>query len=264
MQTNPKISVLMGVYNAEEDLKSSIESILNQTYEDFELIIINDGSTDSSREIIEAYAQKDARIHLVNQENMGLTKALNKGIAVSRGKYIARQDADDVSYPHRLKKQIDLMESNEAIVLSGSNCDDLYADGSTGEWGAYAPDELQKVVFLKTPFAHSTIMMRADICKELGGYDENFKTSQDMELWMRFAKKGMLAMIEEPLIQRKIVAGSISQKRRWRQFYDAFKARWKHNHGINRLHSIYYGIRSLIIGLLPASCIRFLKGHSKT
>lgn len=261
MQTGSKISVLMCVYNAENYLKDSIESILNQTYKNFEFIIIDDGSTDSSRKILEFYAHKDARIILFNQKNMGLTKALNRGIAVSKGKYIARQDADDISYLDRFEKQIRIMDADDLVVLMGGSCDDLYSDGSTGKWSSYSHDELQKVVFLKTPFAHSTAMMRADICKELGGYDENFKTSQDTEFWMRFAKKGTIAMIEEPILLRKIMAGSISQKRRWRQFYDAFKARWRHNHGIQRIHSIYYGVRSLFISLLPTSCIRFLKGR---
>ena len=254
----------MSVYNAENDLRESVESILGQTFADFEFIIVNDGSTDTTKEIIEKYANKDPRIIVINQENTGLTKALNNGLEIARGQYIARQDADDISYPERFEKQIKLMESENSVVLVGGNCDDLYPDGYTGEWGTYSSDSLQKIVYLKTPFAHSTVLMRSDVCRELKGYDESFKTSQDMELWMRFAKKGMLAMIEEPIIQRKIVAGSISHKRRWRQFYDGYRARWKHNQGLNRVYAVYLGVRSLIIGLLPSGCIKLLKKYFKS
>ncbi len=259
----PEITVLMSVYNAADDLKDSVESILNQTYSNFEFIIINDGSTDGSQEILEYYAKKDSRIILINQDNAGLTKALNNGIKVSRGRYIARQDCDDISYSKRLEKQINLMDADPSIVLCGGNCDDLYEDGSMDEWGFYDSKTLQRITFLKTPFAHSTIMMRSDICQSLGGYDERFKTSQDMDMWMRFAKKGNLAMIAEPIIQRKIMADSISTKRRWRQFYDASRARYKHNKGINRLYALYYGVRSLIIGLLPPRFIKFVKERFK-
>ncbi len=256
-----QISVLMSVYNAEDELKDSVEGILNQTYTDFEFIIINDGSTDSTLEILESYAAQDPRIRLINQENTGLTKALNNGIKLARGKYIARQDADDISYPKRFELQMELMDGDSSIVLCGGNCDDIYEDGSTGIWGTYDSDTLQKIVFLKTAFAHSTVMMRADICKELGGYDESFKTSQDIDLWMRFARKGRLAMVSAPIIQRKIMAGSISNKRRWRQFYDASRARMKHNKGLKRIHALYYGVRSLIIGFMPPKLIKTLKNR---
>ncbi len=261
MVSAPKISVLMSVYNAGDELKDSVEGILNQTYSDFEFIIINDGSTNNNREILENYAAQDSRIRLINQENTGLTKALNNGIKLARGKYIARQDADDISYPNRFELQMELMDGDSSIVLCGGNCDDLYEDGSSGVWGTYDSDILQKIVFFKTPFAHSTAMMRADICKELGGYDESFKTSQDMEFWMRFALKGRLAMVSTPIIQRKIMAGSISNKRRLRQFYDATRARMKYNKGLNRIYALYYAVRSFIINLLPIKLVKILKNR---
>ena len=113
----PLISVVMSVYNGEKYLKRSIDSILNQTFKDFEFIIINDGSTDKSLEIIKSY--DDDRIVLIDQENKGLTKSLNIGIKTASGKYIARQDADDVSLPDRLKKQVDFLEVREDVVLLG-------------------------------------------------------------------------------------------------------------------------------------------------
>jgi len=116
----PKLSVLMSVYNGEDCLKMAIESILNQSYEDYEFIIFNDGSIDNSWDIIQQYAMNDNRIIKYNQENMGLTITLNKGIHTARGKYIARQDADDSSDKDRLKKQINWFNANKNGVLCGT------------------------------------------------------------------------------------------------------------------------------------------------
>ena len=258
-KNSPVITVLMSVYNAQNDLKESVESILKQSFKDFKFIIINDGSGDGSLAVLEGYARNDPHIRIISHENKGLTKSLNVGIQEARGRYIARQDADDVSYPDRFEKQLALFNSNDSLVLVGGNCDDVYEDGSTGIWGYSTPEELHKIVFFKTPFAHSTVMMRTDVCRALGGYDERYKTSQDMEFWMRFAEKGTLAMVETPILLRRIVRGSISTRRRWRQFYDALRARWVHNAGSDRLRALYIAVRGLVIGLLPPAFIRFLK-----
>ncbi len=253
------ISVIMAAYNAEKDVETGINSILKQSFKDFEFIIINDGSSDSTSEILEKYAGQDSRIKLIHQENTGLTIALNKALKLARGKYVARQDADDTSYTSRLQKQFELMETNPCILLCGANCDDLYDDGAKGSWGWYDNDKLQKIVFFKTPFAHSTAFMRTDTARELGGYDESFRTSQDMEFWMRFAKAGQIAMIREPLIERKITDGSISSRRRWRQFHDGLRARLKHNTGpFRKSLAIFHAFRSLLIGLLPHKIALFL------
>ena len=259
-QNKPKITVLMSVYNAENDLSDSVESILNQSFKDFEFLIINDGSTDQTLKILHEYASQDERIKIIDQQNTGLTKALNVGIKHAGGIYIARQDADDISYPNRLQDQADFLDKNPEILLLGSNCDDLYEDGSQRVWGAHTQDELKALTFRQTPFAHSTAMMRAESLKELSGYDEAYQTSQDMELWMRFVKKGGIAMLDTPLILRKVVGSSISAKRRKRQFLDAARARWVHNSGVRRFTSQYYGIRSLMINMLPPSWITYLKG----
>ncbi len=111
---NPKITVLMSVYNGEKYLRNAVGSILNQTITDFEFIIINDGSTDGSREILESY--NDDRIVLINQNNTGLTKALNKGLSLARGEYVARIDADDSANPARLEKQLIFLRNNQEII----------------------------------------------------------------------------------------------------------------------------------------------------
>lgn len=260
VKNNPKITVLMSVYNAENVVHQSIESILNQSFKDFEFIIINDGSTDQTLNILRAYASKDEHIKIIDQDNTGLTKALNVGIKHARGVYIARQDADDISYPNRLAVQSDFLDNNSEILLLGSNCDQLYLDGSKRLWGFNTQDELSVITFRQTPFAHSTVMMRTESVRELSGYDETYQTSQDMELWMRFAKKGAIAMLENPLIQINASDSSISAKRRKRQFLDATRARWVHNSSFRRFTSQYYGVRSFLINILPPRFMRYVKG----
>jgi len=259
MTMAPEISVIMSAYNAAAYIRDSVASILAQTFTDFELIVINDGSKDDTPRILDELAQSDPRIRVIHQQNTGLTIALNRALALARGMYFARQDADDISYPQRFEKELALIKSDPSIVLVGGNCDDIYADGTKGLWGAETSDQLARSVYYKTPFAHSTALMRADICRALGGYDETFKTSQDMDMWMRFASRGRIAMVQEPVLLRRIEEGSISTKRRWRQFRDAMRARWKHNRGFGKLIASYYGVRSLAIGLLPVSIVRTLK-----
>ncbi len=259
MSENPAISVIMSVYNDGDCVGKAIESILSQSFSDFEFIIIDDGSTDFTPDILKDFSEKDARIQVHTQDNTGLTKALNKGLSLAKGNYIARQDADDISYPQRFEKQVVVLENNQDVVVVGSGADDLYPDGFTARWGHYSEDELQKVVFLKTPFPHASAMMRADICKKLSGYDESFKTSQDMELWMRMAKEGKLAMIEEPLMRRYVGNDSITVKRRWPQFFDAMRARLKHN--TNPFPALYHSFRSLAIALVPYSILKKWRSH---
>ena len=115
------ISVIMSVYNDEKYLSKAVESILNQSYKDFEFIIVNDGSTDNSFEILEKYQQDDKRVILIEQDNIGLTKSLNKAIDMACGKYIARMDSDDISLLTRFQKQIDFLEQNKDYALAGTN-----------------------------------------------------------------------------------------------------------------------------------------------
>ncbi len=249
-QENITFSVLMAVYNGADTVEKAVKSILAQSMRDFEFIIINDGSTDRTGEILDNLAGDDDRLKIHHQQNTGLTIALNRGLKLAKGRYIARQDADDISYPDRFEKQLAILEGDPAVVLVGGNADDLYADGSRGQWGAYSPQELAKVTFMKTPFPHSTVMMRAETVRALGGYDESYKTAQDMELWMRMARAGKLAMVQEPVIQRFIAPDSISVKRRWRQTYDGMRARLKHAPVYKKPLALYHTFRSLMIGLV--------------
>jgi glycosyltransferase involved in cell wall biosynthesis len=187
MLNNPKISVIMSVYNGGKYLREAIESILNQTFTDFEFIIVNDGSTDNSLEIILSYT--DERIRIINNEkNIGLTKSLNKALKVARGEYIARQDADDVSLPNRFEEQIKYLKKHPEVVLLGTIAYLIDKNGKIiGKKVALAKPSL-KDLFKVNQFNHGSVMFKKEIVNQLGGYNELIRYSQDYELWLRIAK----------------------------------------------------------------------------
>lgn len=255
----PVISVVMSVYNGEEHVGAAIESIIAQSFGDFEFIIVNDGSKDYTPNILQEYANRDPRITIVHKENQGLTKSLNVGLSMAKGQYIARQDADDVAYPVRFERQIKFMSENPEYVLLGGRSEDVHEDGLKDIWPYHNPKSIQTTVYYKAPFPHSTAFMRARIVKKLNGYDESFKTAQDMDLWMRMAKAGKIAMLDDIVIKRHVGGGTISINRRWRQIYDGSRARMIH--APNPVLAAYHSLRSAIISSLPPRFIFALKAQ---
>lgn len=179
----PNVSIIMGVYNCKNYnlLRKSVESILQQTYKDYEFIICNDGSTNNTLEELKKIAQSDSRIKIISYEkNRGLNHALNECLAVSQGKYIARQDDDDVSKPERLKKQVQFLDKNREYAIVGT-CADVF--DNNGIWGEYTvPEKPQKGDFLwNSPFMHPTTMMRkAELLS--GGGTEKPKKQDDAKI----------------------------------------------------------------------------------
>lgn len=203
------VSVVMAVYNGQEYLNIAIDSILLQTYENLELVIVDDGSTDHSRSIIESY--KDPRIKYYWQKNRGLAAALNRGISRSTGKYIARMDADDISHPDRLKKQVTYLEKNKNIALLGTSFN-IVDDNNCTIGHSYHLDrneDLQIEFLVRNPFGHGTIMVRRNIIAKVGGYDEN-QPIEDYDLWWRIAKNHEVANLSDSLYGWRVVASGIS------------------------------------------------------
>ena len=199
----PKVTVLMAVYNGERYLREAIESILTQTFQDFEFLIINDSSTDSTREIICSYA--DPRIELVdNEHNIGLTKSLNKGWRLAKGELIARQDGDDISEPERLARQVAFLEENSEIALLGSWYKEIDEQGNFIR-DCNLPCESISIcweILFYCPFVHSAVMFRKQtISEQIGFYDEAFSYAQDYDLWWRIARNLKVANISESLIR---------------------------------------------------------------
>lgn len=208
----PIISVILPVYNAGSYLKDAIDSILNQTFRDFEFIIINDGSTDNSLETIKAF--DDSRIVLIDQANMGLAATLNVGISKAKGKYIARQDQDDISYPERLEKQVDYLESNKEVVLLGTWARIISEDtklNNTFHQHPHLSSILKFDLLFNNPFVHSSVIFKTDLVKSIGGYDETKGLYEDYKLWSRLAEEGEVANLKEVLIDYRHHASGMSK-----------------------------------------------------
>ncbi|MGB3295828.1 MAG: glycosyltransferase [Phormidesmis sp.] len=213
--TAPKISVLMSVYNGSLYLRESIESVLNQTFTNFEFIIIDDCSTDDSWEILKRFSTQDSRIVLLkNEENIGLTKSLNKGLRIAKGEYVARQDADDISLPTRFDQQVAYLEESKDVVLVSANYSYIDAEGSFIN-SLSLSDEADitgwYLLFYNRIGAHGLAMFRREEAIALGGYLETFRYSQDYEFWHRLRKVGKLKILPDILqLYRRSHSSSIS------------------------------------------------------
>lgn len=190
--TAPKLSLIMSVYNGEDYLGEAIESVLNQTFTDWELIVINDCSTDSTGEILRAFAQRDDRIKVYpNEVNLRLPTSLNRALEIARGTYIARMDADDICLPDRLQKQYAFMEEHPDIALSSCKFmtlkNGVIASGGCG--GRNDAEAIKALLLVTNPVLHPGIIARAEVIRELK-YDPNFTCTEDMELWTRFVMAG--------------------------------------------------------------------------
>jgi glycosyltransferase involved in cell wall biosynthesis len=202
---SPKISIVMAAYNEERGICAALESIIAQTFIDWELIVIDDGSTDSTVAIIQRYAQNDSRIRLVcNEKNLKLSLSLNKGIGIAQADLIARADADDINLPERLAKQYAYMQAHEDIDVLGTGA---YLLDQTGQKvSTYSHpithEELKKLSFLNIHFFHPSVMIRSRFFEVAGLYDSSYTYAQDKEIWLRGLSAGCrYANLAEPLIE---------------------------------------------------------------
>lgn len=211
----PKVTILMPVYNGENYLRESIESILYQTFTDFEFLIIDDGSTDQSVSIIKSY--DDPRIRLkMNKMNQKLSATLNKGIASAKGKYIARMDCDDISFASRLEKQVDFMDKNPEIGVCGTAMKIMLTDLLVEYPSRH--DDIKCRMLFSNSFSHPTLMYRKSVLNKYGlYYDTVIPYAQDYDLCWRMAKVTMTANIQEPLLYYRIHDEQVSFKHRTEQ-----------------------------------------------
>lgn len=201
----PKISVIMSVYNGERHLSEAIESIICQTYTEFELIIINDGSLDKTVDVIKSFS--DPRIvFLENKNNIGLAASLNKGILEAKGGYIVRMDADDVSLPNRLQLQYEFMQNNPDITVCGSSL--VIYDSPDNQWKPPCThEEINVRMLFECCLYHPSVIFRKDdVMDGSGGYDATFSCSQDYDLWQRLSRVSTIrfANLAEPLIRYRV------------------------------------------------------------
>jgi glycosyltransferase involved in cell wall biosynthesis len=226
MKTVP-ISVVMSVFNGEVFLGQAIESILDQSLLDFELLVIDDGSTDSTPKIISNYAQRDKRIRVVTHANKGRAESLNIGLGLASGRYIARMDADDVALPHRLEKQIEFMEKNPEVGVLGGAYDLINGNGDVVNCvrPPLEDAELRSLMLRYNPMCHPTVVMKKDIALASGGYRAALLDADDYDLFLRMAERSKLANLQESVLQYRIHAGQVSVRNLKHQTFCVVAAR---------------------------------------
>jgi len=206
------VSVVMPVYNAESFLQEAIESILNQTYTNFEFIILNDGSSDNSLKIIESFADKRIKL-LSSLENKGLVWQLNTGFKVSKGKYIARMDSDDVALPTRLFKQVEFLEKRKEVGVLGSFVKPLLANSNNAPiWKMPTQNDAIKTHLLEgAVFCHPSVMLRAAVIKSAAVYyNPDYKHCEDYKFWVDLIPFSKFANLAEPLVLYRLHEGQVS------------------------------------------------------
>lgn len=233
MSTTPLVSAILPAYNAERHVGVAIRSILAQSFDDFELIVIDDGSTDGTVDLIKGIG--DPRIRLLrNETNRGIIFSLNRGIEEAGGRYIARMDADDISLPRRLEKQVAFMEAHPAVGLCGSWAQKFIPYGP--RWthrGATRSAELKAALLFATPFVHPSVMLRRSVMEEHGlRYREGYETAEDYRLWCEMATVTEMATIPEVLLRYRISMTSVTgavffERERSARRHEVLKRIWR-------------------------------------
>jgi glycosyltransferase involved in cell wall biosynthesis len=218
----------MPVYNAERFVAQAMQSVLDQTFTDFEFIIINDGSLDRSLQFIQKHGANDGRVVIVSRPNTGIVGALNEGLSLARGEFIARMDADDVCHRQRFERQIEYMGSHPECVAVGSSVvlidqDDQPIRDMRAETDHQTIDDLH-INARAHAMWHPTVMMRRCILNAIGGYRREYETAEDIDLFLRLAEQGRLANLEQALLRYRLHAGSIGARERVRQAQAACNA----------------------------------------
>lgn len=199
---SPSVSVLLPVRNTEAFIRQAVESILNQTFFDLELVVVDDGSTDNTPAILADIASREPRIVVLTQPSAGIVSALELARARARGRYIARMDADDISLPSRLALQVTCLDDNPSIVALGAQVRFMDERGQVGRIGRYpvSPKRCRRYLDYGSPLCHPAVMMRATALAEVGGYSRRFEPAEDFDLWLRLTSLGEIANLKEVLL----------------------------------------------------------------
>ncbi len=254
----PKVSILMPAYNVQDYVAQAIESMLCQTFRDFEFIIIDDGSIDNSWDIIQEYAKKDDRIvALKNEANYKICKTLNRGIDIARGKYLVRMDADDWSYPYRLEKQVKFMDKNPEIGVSGGRimvCDKDMRCMHIREY-KLNDKEIRKRMFFYNPFCHPATIWRSDILKNSSCFNEMLYDVEDYDLYFRMGRMSKFANLPDILVKYRISENSVSSVRAHRQerltLYVRLKAIIEYGYRMDLKSMLYLGGQYISMFIMP-------------
>jgi glycosyltransferase involved in cell wall biosynthesis len=219
----PKVSVVLAAYNEEDNICSAIESIISQTYQSWEMILVDDSSSDSTLELMNEYRKYDNITILSNTKNCGLAKSLNYGISKSSGMYIARMDADDRSFPERLFLQMRFMETNKDVDVLGSSASYIGNDMRIVRMPK-THETIRSHIAKSSPFIHPSVIYKRSFIERLGGYSENSLRAEDYDLWYRGLDSSKYHNLDEPLIEYKE-----AYKKIIRSTLDCAKVRFKYN-----------------------------------
>jgi glycosyltransferase involved in cell wall biosynthesis len=221
----PSVSVIMAVYNGEPWLGEAVDSVLGQTFADFELIVVDDGSTDGTPGILEQ--RRDRRITVLHQSRGGQTAALNRGLRSANAPLLARLDADDVALPDRLARQVGFLSAHPEVGLLGSACREISPAGTVVRTVTPPGEDavIRRRLIRANPFIHSSVMFRRTVLDAAGPYDESFAVAQDYDLWLRMSCVTRLANIVEPLVLRRLAPGRLSHARDSTRLRDEVVAR---------------------------------------
>ena len=225
--TPPAVSVLMPAHNGAPWVRDAVESILTQTLEDLELIVIDDGSTDATPEILGRV--RDSRLRVERRERAGLTRALNVALGLARAPLLARLDADDLALPERLERQRAFLAANAAVGVLGTGAREVDEAGRTAREIRPPADDraIRRALIRRNPFVHSSVMMRRSVLERAGGYDEALPVAQDYDLWMRMGRLTRLANLPEPLVVRRLLPGRVSAVRDDERLCTEARVRWR-------------------------------------
>jgi len=258
--TPPAVSVLMPVHNGAPWVRDAVASILTQTLEDLELIVIDDGSTDATPEILGRV--RDSRLRVERRERSGLTRSLNRALGLARSALIARLDADDLALPERLERQRAFLAANAEVGLLGSGVREVDEAGRTAREIRPPADDraIRRALIRRNPFVHSSVMMRRSVLERAGGYDEALPVAQDYDLWMRMSRLTRLANLPEPLVVRRLPPGRVSAVRDDERLCTEARVRWRAvRSGAYPPWCAVFAARPLLALALPAPLRRALR-----
>lgn len=259
---NPLVSVVMPNYNSEKYIQEAIESIINQTYDNWELIIIDDNSKDNSWNIIKSYSEKDNRIRAYkNPKNMKIAKTRNEGLnrVSNTAKYIAVMDSDDVSMNTRIEKQVDFLENNLDFGAIGGHTYIINEDSKIIAERKYEtnPEKISKIIIKKSPLANPVSMIRKSVIKELGGYNEKYLRCHDYEMWFRIAENHKLGNIDEYLLKYRLstTQGKTTHLKDTLRYTLDIQRKWLFNKNFFSISGLLYHLGEYLMYALPSGVI---------
>lgn len=209
LSSRERVSVVLPVYNAERFVVEAVESILGQTLAAFELVVLDDGSTDATPRLLAGLVSRDPRIRLVTRENRGLTRSLNEGLEIAAGEYVAIMNADDIALPDRLATQVAFLDEHPQVAAVGSQTRLLGSDGGRGPSTRLpqSPEAVRAFLTQASPLAHPSVMMRRSAVVAVGGYRPQMEPAEDYDLWLRLAERADLANLPDVLLEYRVHSG---------------------------------------------------------